>query len=197
MACQDYATALAASLKDLTNHGAQLVHAGIPVENILVLNAGEFDVRDLLPGALQLVDSVSGQRILVLSTYANKERMRVLGDDVCRGVGAAVPWDTDALEEEMKVGKPDSIKGCVPHWWLARSTKHLVVECDHPKVAFLMEANLQIRHRYGLMTKDGKNCWSLSRIFRKEWMSRMPCISCNDMLLHRQCQLPSSWKLLI
>ena len=88
MACQDHATALAASLKDLTNHGAQLVHAGIPVENILVLNAGEFDVRDLLPGALQLVDSVSGQRILVLSTYANKERMRVLGDDVCRGVQA-------------------------------------------------------------------------------------------------------------
>lgn len=126
--CGPFAACLAKVLKDLSDSGVKLTYDGHAIVDILVMNAGEFDVSDILAAGgkgdavLQVYDPVTGTTIPSIATYETMERLSDLGESVCNRLGMKAPVDDDKgkiKKAALKKYRPESFAGSCPHWWVA------------------------------------------------------------------------------
>jgi len=134
--CNEAAAVLAASLAQLRRMGATLVHQGERVSNVLILAAEDLDVKDLVPGDIELVDPILGNRIKVLSTYALLQRLQGIDPVVADRLGVS-PADFNVDSEKLSRIRASGreLHEVVPHWWVAVELESF--ECKDHKLVHL------------------------------------------------------------
>lgn len=126
MGCNRYAATLATILKQLCDSGVQLTHNGNKVVDILVLNALEFDVSDILSNEkdlLQVRDPVTDITVPSIATHETMDKLLDLGDSICSRLGMRAPNEDRRVKDMFKQHRPESYTGCIPHWWVAVSVE--------------------------------------------------------------------------
>jgi hypothetical protein len=123
MGCHQFVAILAKVIKELCDSGVKLGHEGGEVVDVLVLNSVEFDVSDLLSAkskdaVLKVHDPVTNTTVPIISTHEQMDRLIGLGEAVCARLGMTLPPLGDS-REKLKLHRPESYVGTVPHWWVA------------------------------------------------------------------------------
>ena len=131
-ACQDLASELALTCKNLVDHCVRLVFEDALAENMFGLSTGAVDVSDLVGKAPVLVDPGSGHKFLALSTFASMASSRQ--------VSRTVTWPFDppeAAEEGMMDPSllSEEEQSHMPHWWFPCASGLGHVSCERYPLA--------------------------------------------------------------
>lgn len=175
--CHEFVAILAKVLKELCDSGVKLGHDGGEVVDILVLNSVEFDVSDLLSvkskdAVLKVHDPMTNTTVPIISTHEQMDHLTGLGEAVCARLGIQLPPLNDD-RESLKLHRPQSYVGTVPHWWVA-----VVVEKENGGIKEYRMVHLDIcgaAYDASALVKTADNLVSLQTFITPEYQL-MRCI---------------------